>query len=62
MKTSAMKLTRREIFEELGRLGIRTLCELKRACREYEVYWDTLWPELENIQVKQNDGRVFLSE
>jgi predicted DNA-binding ArsR family transcriptional regulator len=32
-------LTRREILEQLGRLGIRTLCELKKACREFESYW-----------------------
>jgi hypothetical protein len=34
-----MWLTRREILEQLGRLGIRTLRELKRACRDFESYW-----------------------
>jgi len=34
-----MWLTRREILEQLGRLGIRTLRDLKRACREFESYW-----------------------
>jgi hypothetical protein len=34
-------LTRREILEQLGRLGIRTLCDLKKACREFESYWYT---------------------
>lgn len=35
-----MKLTRREILEQLGRLGIRGVSELKKACREFEAYWD----------------------
>ncbi len=34
-----MCLTRREILEQLGRLGIRTLRDLKKACREFESYW-----------------------
>ncbi|HQI81383.1 MAG TPA: hypothetical protein PLR71_07455 [Deltaproteobacteria bacterium] len=34
-----MRLTRREILEQLGRLGIRSLNDLKRACREFESYW-----------------------
>jgi len=34
-----MWLTRREILEQLGRLGIRTLRDLKKACREFESYW-----------------------
>jgi hypothetical protein len=37
-----MRLTRREILEELGRLGITNLSALKRACREFEQYWDCL--------------------
>lgn len=37
-----MKLTRREILEQLGRLGIRRISELKRACREFEAYWDCM--------------------
>ncbi len=35
-----MRLTRREILEQLERLGIRGLSGLKRACREYEAYWN----------------------
>jgi len=35
-----MWLTRREILEQLGRLGIRTIRDLKKACREFEAYWD----------------------
>jgi hypothetical protein len=34
-----MKLTRREILEQLERLGVRGLSEIKRACREFEAYW-----------------------
>jgi len=34
-------LTRREILEQLGRLGIRTLRDLKKACRDFESYWYT---------------------
>ncbi len=34
-----MSLTRREILEQLARLGIRTIEDLKKSCREYETYW-----------------------
>ncbi len=34
-----MSLTRREILEQLARLGIKTVGGLKRGCREYEAYW-----------------------
>jgi len=37
-----MRLTRREILEELGRLGVRGLNDLKAACREFEEYWSSL--------------------
>ncbi|HOO46501.1 MAG TPA: hypothetical protein PLM29_09745 [Deltaproteobacteria bacterium] len=37
-----MSLTRREILEELSRMGIRRIEELKKACREYELYWSRL--------------------
>jgi hypothetical protein len=37
-----MSLTRREILEQLSRLGIRTIDGLKRGCREYEAYWSTV--------------------
>jgi len=37
-----MRLTRREILEELERLGIRTISALKKACREFEAYWDSV--------------------
>ncbi len=44
-----MKLTRREILEQLGRLGIRGLSDLKKACREFEAYWNCVhcrvWPD-----------------
>lgn len=40
-----MRLTRREILEELGRLGIRSLGDLKKACREFELYWESLRTE-----------------
>ena len=33
-----MALTRREILEELLRIGITRLEELKKACREYETF------------------------
>jgi hypothetical protein len=38
-------LTRREILEQLTRLGIRTIEGLKKACREYETYWAELLKE-----------------
>jgi len=41
----AVTLTRREILEELIRLGIRTIQGLKKACREYETYWAELLKE-----------------
>ncbi len=34
-----MALTRREILEELSRLGVTRIEELKKACREYETFW-----------------------
>jgi hypothetical protein len=34
-----MRLTRREILEQLNRLGVRGISGLKRACREFEAYW-----------------------
>jgi len=37
-----MSLTRREILEQLARLGIRTIDDLKRSCREYEAYWTNI--------------------
>jgi len=37
-----MSLTRREILEQLTRLGVRTLDGLKRGCREYEAYWSNI--------------------
>ncbi len=36
---AVMKLTRREILEQLERLGVRGLTGLKQACREFEAYW-----------------------
>jgi hypothetical protein len=37
-----MRLHRREILEQLVRLGLRNLSTLKTACREYEAYWENL--------------------
>jgi len=37
-----MSLTRREILEELGRLGLKSVGSLKKACREYESYWQMI--------------------
>lgn len=37
-----MQLSRREILEELVRMGIRRVGLLKRACREFEGYWTSL--------------------
>jgi hypothetical protein len=34
-----MPLTRREILEQLSRLGVRTIDGLKKGCRDYETYW-----------------------
>ncbi len=35
-----IRLTRREILEELSRLGIHNWRDLRRACRDFELYWD----------------------
>lgn len=35
---ATMKLKRREILEQLGRFGIREICDLKTVCREFELY------------------------
>lgn len=37
-----MRLDRREILEELVRLGIRDSYALRKACREFEKYWDDI--------------------
>jgi hypothetical protein len=37
-----MRLVRREILEQLVRLGIRELNSLKSACRNYEIYWENI--------------------
>jgi hypothetical protein len=37
-----MSLTRREILEQLSRLGIRTIDGLKKGCRDYESYWSDM--------------------
>lgn len=37
-----MKLKRREILEQLIRLGIRDVGGLKGACREFEAYWENV--------------------
>ncbi|HQG32847.1 MAG TPA: hypothetical protein PLA83_13030 [Deltaproteobacteria bacterium] len=37
-----MRLTRREILEQLERLGVRGISSLKRACREFEAHWNKM--------------------
>lgn len=37
-----MRLDRREILEQLVRLGLRDLYSLKKACREFETYWENI--------------------
>jgi hypothetical protein len=37
-----MSLTRREILEQLSRLGIRSIDGLKKGCRNYEAYWSDI--------------------
>lgn len=37
-----MRLSRKEILGELKRLGVRTIKDLKRQCREFEAYWHQL--------------------
>ncbi len=37
-----MALTRREILEELSRMGINRIDELKKACRDFESYWERI--------------------
>jgi len=37
-----MRLDRREILEQLVRLGIRDLRSLKDSCREFEAYWENI--------------------
>ena len=37
-----MSLTRREVLEQLSRLGIRTIEGLKKGCRDYETYWQDI--------------------
>ncbi len=36
-----MRLTRREVLDELARLGIRNFSSFKKAYREFEIFWDT---------------------
>jgi len=38
----AMRLTRREVLEQLERLGVRGISSLKKACREFEAYWNRM--------------------
>lgn len=37
-----MRLDRREILEQLVRLGVRDLSSLKACCREFEAYWEDI--------------------
>ena len=36
-----MSLTRREILEQLIRLGIKPVSSLKMKCRDFEKYWES---------------------
>lgn len=47
-----MSLTRREILEQLARLGIRTIEDLKKSCREYETYW---------LNIRENPSFKFMA-
>ena len=51
-----MSLTRREILEQLARLGIRTIEDLKKSCREYETYWSGIRenPSFELVAVPED--------
>jgi hypothetical protein len=40
------RLSRREILEQLVRLGVRGLSRIKTDCRDFERYWETLAPGL----------------
>lgn len=51
-----MSLTRREILEELGRLGIKGIQQLKQACREYEYYWKRV------LEQRQSPSDSFSSQ
>jgi hypothetical protein len=56
-----MSLTRREILEQLSRLGIRTIDGLKKGCRDYEAYWtDVLGRPSEQFPSAKEE--VFIQE
>jgi len=54
-----LRLNRREILEELIRMGVYGLSRIKSECRRFEYYWDTcvtagtLKQEYERVQVKR---------
>ena len=37
---TTMRLECREVLEHRGGIGVKELCDLKKACREFEAYWD----------------------
>jgi hypothetical protein len=50
-----MRLTRREILEELSRLGIRNFSSLKKAYKEFEMFWDIIH---DSIRIDTDDHRM----
>jgi hypothetical protein len=52
-KVTAVRLDRREVLEQLVRLGIRGFSPLKHACREFEAYW-------ENMLMGKKEGCFFI--
>jgi len=54
-----MRLTRREILEELERLGFRSYSELKKACREFEKHWAMICKDREKAFLIDTDKRLL---
>jgi hypothetical protein len=50
-----MRLTRREILEELVRLGIRDFSSLKKAYKEFVKFWDIMH---DSILIDTDDHRM----
>ena len=48
-----MSLTRREILEQLKRLGVKQFSLLKKTCRDFERYWEELTNQ-DQIKVKRS--------
>jgi hypothetical protein len=54
-----MSLTRREILEQLSRLGIRTIDGLKKGCRDYEAYWSDILGRPGDQQISGGKNLIF---